>query len=249
MITVPVDEIFASIQGEGPYVGQRHIFLRFIGCDLQCAYCDTPDGVKTPEGSLRPCRAQISPDSFDREELVNPLTGVRLTEVCERLRVAGSVKPWLSLTGGEPLLHAEFLEQWLPAMRGTYRIYLETNGIRHVDMQQLASLVDLVSMDIKLPSSTGQRERWDEHGLFLDAALGSDVFVKAVVTGDCDPEDLWRAVRLVAERRKTIPFIIQPVSGMEGPNPEMLVRLQNKALAVLDDVRVVPQVHKMLLVP
>ncbi|MCZ7372375.1 MAG: 7-carboxy-7-deazaguanine synthase QueE, partial [Candidatus Methanoperedens sp.] len=37
-----ISEIFNSIQGEGPYVGVRQVFVRFQKCQLHCAYCDTP---------------------------------------------------------------------------------------------------------------------------------------------------------------------------------------------------------------
>ena len=58
-----IDEIFASIQGEGPWIGQRHIFIRFRGCDISCQYCDTP-AASRGAGQERPCRVQSSPDSF-----------------------------------------------------------------------------------------------------------------------------------------------------------------------------------------
>ena len=38
-----LSEVFSSIQGEGLYVGDRHLFVRFAGCNLNCQYCDTPD--------------------------------------------------------------------------------------------------------------------------------------------------------------------------------------------------------------
>ena len=37
-----IKEIFASIQGEGPYVGVKQLFIRFCACNLNCDYCDTP---------------------------------------------------------------------------------------------------------------------------------------------------------------------------------------------------------------
>ena len=36
-----LSEIFSSIQGEGPYVGERHLFVRFSGCHRKCVFCDT----------------------------------------------------------------------------------------------------------------------------------------------------------------------------------------------------------------
>ena len=34
-------EVFSSFQGEGLYVGQRQLFIRFAGCNLRCRFCDT----------------------------------------------------------------------------------------------------------------------------------------------------------------------------------------------------------------
>ncbi len=40
-LTANLIEIFSAIQGEGINVGTRQIFIRFGGCDLRCAYCDS----------------------------------------------------------------------------------------------------------------------------------------------------------------------------------------------------------------
>ncbi len=49
MIKAKISEIFCSIQGEGLYLGQKQIFVRFAGCNLDCDYCDeskAKDGEK-----------------------------------------------------------------------------------------------------------------------------------------------------------------------------------------------------------
>jgi len=249
MTTALLDEIFASIQGEGPWVGQRHIFVRFMGCDLRCGYCDTPAAVNDPRDSPSACKVQVSPQSFDRESIANPIAPAVLTDLCDRLTLPGQQHPVVSLTGGEPLLHREFLEQWLPMLGRRYRVYLETNGIQHKAMERLAGFIDVVSMDIKLPSATGQTERWGDHRKFLEAAKDRVLFVKTVLTRDTTTDDLASALTLVAEQGLAIPFIIQPASGMQAPPVEKLIAFQNKALGTLADVRVIPQIHKMLLVP
>lgn len=250
MISAMIDEVFASVQGEGPWVGQRHIFVRFIGCDLRCAYCDTPDAVKSvPGAGAGNCRAQVSPGSFERESVTNPLSPAGLSGLCSRLRIPGLSRPVMSLTGGEPLLHAAFLREWLPVERKTFRIYLETSGVHSAEMRALAGLIDVVSMDIKLPSATGHAAHWDEHRKFLSATEGVKRFIKAVITASTTPDEILIAARLVAEQDRTVPFIIQPASGPLSPAVESLILFQDIALEILEDVRVIPQVHKMLQLP
>lgn len=36
-----IQEIFPTLQGEGPFVGQGAIFIRLGGCNLKCNFCDT----------------------------------------------------------------------------------------------------------------------------------------------------------------------------------------------------------------
>lgn len=250
MTSAMIDEVFSSIQGEGPWTGQRHIFVRFIGCDLRCSYCDTPEAVKGPAGrEPRLCRAQRSPRSTDREPVPNPVASSTLTGLCSRLIVRGPSRPTVSLTGGEPLLHQEFLSEWLPAMRSSFRIYLETNGIHHEAMQKVNRLVDFVSMDVKLPSATGQKARWEDHRRFLSAASGRVLYVKTVVTGTTAVDEVMVASRLLAEHDRRLTFVIQPAGGGLAPGPKDLVRFQDLALEFLEDVRVLPQAHKVLGVP
>ena len=46
-----VVEIFRSIQGEGLLTGADSLFVRTSGCNLRCAYCDTPHASWAPEGT------------------------------------------------------------------------------------------------------------------------------------------------------------------------------------------------------
>ena len=45
-----IAELFYSIQGEGSLVGVPSFFIRTSGCNLRCAWCDTPYASWQPEG-------------------------------------------------------------------------------------------------------------------------------------------------------------------------------------------------------
>ena len=246
-----IDEVFSSIQGEGVWAGQRQIFVRFIGCDLVCRYCDTPGsaGAAVSADEQRSCRAQAKTASPAYEQVVNPLGPAVLTKLCSRLLISGPSRPVISLTGGEPLLQSGFLEEWLPSLRSTFTIYLETSGIHVREMRSTARLVDVVSMDLKLPSATGMRPFWDEHRAFLNAVGDAEVFAKSVITASTSAEDILIAARIIADREESMPFILQPASGAHAPSAAQMLQWQADALSLLADVRVIPQTHRMLGVP
>jgi len=214
-----IAEIFESIQGEGIYQGVRQIFIRFYGCNLNCKFCDT---------KLNSYR------EYGAEALLR------------KIRHYNGNYHSISLTGGEPLLQVDFLKELLPGMRKE-KIYLETNGTLPEELGQIIDRIGIISMDIKLPSSTGLRGFWDEHRRFLKVGLKKNLFVKTVVCKSTKLEDLRIAVGLIGEFDKNIPFILQPNSFEIGKGlMDIIKRLQKFCLNNLSDVRIIPQMHKFL---
>lgn len=235
---VPLSEIFSSVQGEGPYVGCRHLFIRFAGCNLSCRYCDTPRGE--PPG----CRVEVKPGTGSFVTIPNPLTPEEVAVLISGVDL-GKYHA-VSLTGGEPLLYPDFLRELIPLLRGARRgIYLETNGTLFGALESLLHLVDVIAMDVKLPSATGMQPLWEEHGRFLKAARKKEVFLKAVVVKGTPLDEV--AVAAGMAEAAGVPLILQPVTAGEPgrlPAPGELLWLQSKALEVARDVRVIPQVHR-----
>lgn len=97
-----VNEIFYSLQGEGYHSGTPAVFVRFSGCNLHCAFCDT----QHQQGIM-----------MSLQEIVDEVN---------KYPVASLVV----LTGGEPSLfiNEAFVEE-LKQKTGK-RIAIETNGTR-----------------------------------------------------------------------------------------------------------------------
>lgn len=245
-------ELFSAIQGEGAIVGTRQIFVRFARCDLRCHFCDSANTWE-PE---RFYRIEKTPGARDFEFSPNPIGADALLEAIARQHLP-QLHDGISLTGGEPLLHARFLQQFLPQLRDRVDlpIYLETGGHRPYDLRAVLPYLDLVGADIKLPSVSGE-SRWQAHQLFLEQchAAGVAVFVKAIVAARTDMADLQQMAELVAEVSPQIAIFLQPVTplavphseALAPPSPEQVLTWQARLKRTVPQVRVVPQTHKIL---
>lgn len=243
-----VMEVMSSIQGEGLVVGERQIFIRLAGCNLRCAYCDTPGSFDFAQ----PCKVETEPGTGKFHYLPNP---VKVDQLVELIRNYGpELHHSVSFTGGEPLLFTDFLIQAIPAFQQLgLKIYLETNGTLAKELARIAGHLDFISMDIKLPSTAGNTPMWQEHLTFLQTAneYSAVTYVKVVVSQSTPAEELQEACELIAAVDKGIPLIIQPVtppaeSEFHIPEPAQLLHMQSICSQVLDTVKVIPQTHKML---
>jgi 7-carboxy-7-deazaguanine synthase len=89
-----ISEIFYSIQGEGKRSGVPSVFVRASGCNLRCAWCDTPYASWNPEGEEQSVDAIVEAvRSHNASDVVvtggEPLIMPEITELCRRLKTAG----------------------------------------------------------------------------------------------------------------------------------------------------------------
>ena len=247
--TARLIEVFSAIQGEGLNVGTRQIFIRFAICDLRCNYCDSAHTWVTPAEY----RIEATPGLRDFEIYSNPAELNTLLEFIQRQNVPG-LHDSISLTGGEPLLHATFLKEFLPEVRSLTNlpIYLETGGHRPEQLLTILPYLDSVGMDLKLPSVSGE-SHWQAHAQFLQSCYDSqtEVFVKIIISSQTDVAELEKAANLVAAVSPEILIYLQPVTPlavgtMFAPSPEQVLSWQALMKKLIKQVRVVPQTHKML---
>ena len=197
-----INEIFSSIQGEGPVVGYKQLFIRFCGCNLHCEYCDT---------------------EFQ--------TGIEYTptELFEKINSEYDLSTFhsISLTGGEPLLHCEFLQEFLPLLKNKTKIYLDTNATLSENLQKVKNLIDIISADIKLPTSTGF-DSFDLHRKFFANCNGIETFAKIVFDKNITEEEIITCSNMGKEYN--IELVLQPkmVEDKMTVNSEFCTELLDK---------------------
>ncbi len=120
-MTYAVKEIFLTLQGEGVHTGRRAVFLRFAGCNLWsgrevdraeaiCTFCDT-DFVGT--------------DGLDGGKYATAAELART--VAELWGAASGGKPYVVITGGEPMLQLD--AALIDALHfHSFEIGVESNG-------------------------------------------------------------------------------------------------------------------------
>ena len=128
-----IAEIFHSIQGEGSLLGVPSVFVRTSGCNLRCAWCDTPYTSWHPEGDDWPLeRIQAAVDAYPARHVV--------------------------LTGGEPMIVRDVVELSRGLRRGGRHLTIETAGTVFAPVE-----CDLMSISPKLKNSTPEGEWSERH--------------------------------------------------------------------------------------
>lgn len=221
-----VKEFFTSIQGEGTHIGTKQLFIRFCTCNLNCKYCDTD--FLSNESTIE----------YSAQELFNAVRKLDLTNLHS-----------VSLTGGEPLLEADFLTEFLPLLKNSgLNVYLETNATLAQQYEKIAQFVDIISADIKLESATGISNLWEKHDKFFAKCTDKDIFAKIVFDQNITEEEIIKSVELA--KTHNIELILSPmmIGNNISVNSTFIIQIFDKFLKLYPKVRVIPQVHKFLCV-
>lgn len=128
-----IAEIFYSVQGEGSLIGVPSVFVRTSGCNLRCAWCDTPYTSWRPEG-----------DDWKLEQILGAVNEYPARHVV--------------LTGGEPMIARGVQELAREIRRGVRHLTIETAGTVFAPVE-----CDLMSISPKLANSTPEGDWHDRH--------------------------------------------------------------------------------------
>lgn len=228
--SLPINELFHSLQGEGRLAGVPSTFVRTSGCNLRCWFCDSYHTSWEPAGDW-----------------------MALEEVVSRVDEHGA--DHVVLTGGEPLLHDASEDLLRRLAEAGYHTTVETNGTIVPDPD---TSIDLASVSPKLKSSTPTPERdpkgdgeWaerhEERRLDLEALSTLveryDHQLKFVVT---DREDVEEITELLGRLRERVSVADEDVLLMpEGATRERLDETRGTVaeLAMEYGFRYTPRLH------
>lgn len=216
-----ISEIFASVQGEGVWVGVPSVFVRTSGCNLRCTWCDTPYASWNPEGPV-----------IDLQEIIDQVRGYGIKHVV--------------LTGGEPMLFDPIEELAASLNEFGHTITIETAGTVYRELK-----CDLMSISPKLANSTpdedsGWRERHDatrlDRGPLAQLLENYHCQLKFVVNPDM-PGDIEEIESLLSELPKIDSN--QVLLMAEGIDSETLHRRMKELVPVCmaRNWRLTPRMH------
>jgi 7-carboxy-7-deazaguanine synthase len=211
-----IAELFYSLQGEGSLVGVPSFFIRASGCNLRCAWCDTPYASWNPEGGEMTLEAILAE--------------------MRRYPARHAV-----VTGGEPMIAPQIVELTNLLRDAGVHITIETAGTVFKPVA-----CDLMSISPKLSNSTpegtfaAQHERLRIQRDALEQLTAQyDYQLKFVIAQAGDVEEartLARDLEAPSER-----VILMP----EGTDP-VVVRERSRWLAEIckvENFRFSPRLH------
>lgn len=201
-----VSEIFRTVQGEGAFTGHPSVFFRTSGCNLRCQFQDE-DGVTnlcdTPYTSWNPEGEEMSVLEAAKEIIYKATA--RIDHVV--------------ITGGEPFLFADELEQLCAILKDHNKVItIETNATIYKYVK-----ADLISMSPKLASSTPIKGTWSKkhekrriNKEVIHSFLGSHrCQIKFVVARKSDLDEIWKLEQELSLPRNKIVLMPEGITKKE----------------------------------
>jgi 7-carboxy-7-deazaguanine synthase len=220
---LPVNDIYASIQGEGVQAGTPMVILRLQGCKVGCPWCDTQETWGMEE--------QV--DSLEQALGKSPAYALLSTAtIADYIEAHYPHHRWVLVTGGEPAAYG--LRPLVAALHSLgYQVALETSGTA---LGLVGAAFDWVTVSPKIGMPGGL--------LVQATALARADEIKHVVGRQADIDRLDDLLATVqAHLKEDVTICLQPVSQSPKATELCLETIQRRGW------RLSLQLHKYLDLP
>ncbi len=231
-------EIFTSIEGEGILYGTKTLFVRLAGCPYSCFYCDTLDALPLDSG---------------KEYSIN-----EAYDLIDKNLQKNTYK--VNFTGGEPLIQYETVSELAKYVKSKgIPTYLESACFDSKKFLHVLPSIDFVKIEFKTIDSefidTKHYPNLIKNTLeCLEASINANkiTYIKIVVSSNTQFSsfnELVDKIFKIASKETISGFIIQPTTGISEPSLEKLMEFYDSVYSYYNEVRVVPQLHKIIKAP
>jgi organic radical activating enzyme len=237
-LNVRLFEIFTSIEGEGILFGTKTLFVRLAGCPFTCFYCDTKESLPLDSGKE-----------------------YTIEEACKLIDFNLKNQTYkVNFTGGDPLIQHDAVAE-LARYIQTKKIptYLESSCFDSNRFNHVLPFFDIIKIEFKTEDSEFvdiiHYEKLIENALNclkLSITAKKTTYIKIVVSSKTkltDFTDLIGKIFNIISSQDIDGFIIQPTYGISEPSLDLLLNLYDKVYPYYNDVKVVPQLHKLIGAP
>jgi len=219
---IRVNEIFESICGEAGFFPQGSwcTFIRFQGCNLKCAWCDTKKSQDPSEGTVM--------------------------HVDHVLRMCNTVK--VILTGGEPLLQGKSIKTLTDALwENGHEVQIETNGSILIppEMYNNYWVVDYKCWSSEHPKVHTELNKAFEPTWRGMLCMYPYVKVKFVIACRADADEALKVMKQLTDCGYSEDFIVSPV----GANGSLIDWLKTRMYEYTNRIIFSLQIHKLIGMP
>jgi organic radical activating enzyme len=233
---VQLSEIFTSIEGEGILFGTKTMFVRMAGCHLGCSWCDTGYALHMNSG--------------------NDYTLERVKNMISNELQPNTYK--VNFTGGEPLLQYDAvanLAKFVKEEKGL-RTYIESSCFDSNRFEKVLPFMDICKVEFKMSDSKAVDLKHyasllsnEMQCLKTSIQYAKTTYIKIVVTASSSIQEFKRLLEKIFTSVKASDlagFIIQPSYATDEPSLERLLNFYDATYPTYDDVRIIPQLHKVI---
>ena len=228
-------EIFTSIEGEGILYGTKTLFVRLAGCPYSCFYCDTLDALPLDSG---------------KEYSIN-----EAYDLIDKNLQKNTYK--VNFTGGEPLIQYETVSELAKYVKSKgIPTYLESACFDSKKFLHVLPSIDFVKIEFKTIDSqfvdTKHYPNLIKNSLeCLQASIDAKktTYIKIVVSSKTEISsfnDLIDKIFKIVHKETISGFIIQPTTNISEPSLEKLLEFYDSVYPYYDQVRIVPQLQKII---